>query len=74
VASVGRPELDECIRSDVRSATPLERVDRVDGDVRLVDEVCYDLEVEGCVRSRTGGRYSITVKGERRLRTLVATR
>lgn len=51
-----------------------ELAERVDGDQRLVDEVCYDLEVEGCVRSRTGGLYSITAKGERKLRTLIATR
>lgn len=51
-----------------------ELADRVDGDPRLVDQVCHDLEVEGCVRSRTAGRYSITAKGERRLRTLLASR
>jgi predicted transcriptional regulator len=47
---------------------------RVSGDPRLVDQVCHDLEVDGCVRSRTAGRYSITVKGERRLRRLVTNR
>jgi DNA-binding PadR family transcriptional regulator len=36
--------------------------------------VCHELEVDGYVRSRTAGLYSITAKGERRLRTLVATR
>jgi len=49
-----------------------ELADRVEGDPRLVDEVCHELELEGCVRSRTAGLYSITAKGERRLRRLVS--
>lgn len=51
-----------------------ELADRVDGDPRLVDRVCHGLEVDGCVRSRTAGLYSITAKGERRLRTLLTSR
>lgn len=51
-----------------------ELAERVGGDPRLVDQVCHELEVEGCVRSRTAGLYSITAKGERRLRTLIAGR
>lgn len=51
-----------------------ELAERVDGDPRLVDQVCHELEVEGCVRSRTAGLYSITAKGERRLHKLVTSR
>lgn len=50
-----------------------ELAERIDGDPRLVDRVCHDLAADGYVRSRTGGVYSITAKGERRLRTLVTT-
>lgn len=51
-----------------------ELADRVDGDPRLVDAVCHELEVDGCVRRRTVGRYSITAKGKRRLHARLAAR
>jgi Mn-dependent DtxR family transcriptional regulator len=48
----------------------VELSDALDVDPATVDQVCFRLQRAGHVRARGDGEYSITARGEQRLRSL----
>jgi DNA-binding IclR family transcriptional regulator len=72
-AAESRPEMVAAVLETLHRQPRMHVVelsDAIGADPTTVDRVCFQLQRDGYVRARGGGDYSITARGERRLRRL----